>query len=151
MKRRRKKSKKRYAASSSAKRLDSAVFYLDESIYSGILAEALGTAGMQVRRAGTGDVPFGTPDDQWLAIAGSNQWIVLMRDQRVRHRTLEIQALKGAGVGAFVVTTGQATAYETACIVTGKLAKILNISRSERRPFLYTLGARGALSRVKIR
>ena len=106
---------------------------------------------MEVRRAGTAAVPFGAPDDQWLAIAGANRWIVLMRDQRVRHRALEIQALKSAGVAACVLTMGQATAHETTCIVTGKLAKILNISRSERRPFLHTIGASGALSRVKIR
>jgi hypothetical protein len=49
------------------------------------------------------------------------------------------------------LTTGQATAHETTCLVIGKLAKILIISKSERRPFLYTLGASGALSRVKIR
>jgi len=38
------------------------------------------------------------------------KWIVLMRDQRLRHRALEIQALRNARVGAFVLTAGQATA-----------------------------------------
>jgi hypothetical protein len=35
--------------------------------------------------------------------------------------------------------------------VIGKLQKIVNISRRERKPFLYKLGIMGALSRVKIR
>jgi hypothetical protein len=74
-----------------------------------------------------------------------------MRDQRVRHRALEIQALRDARVGAFVLTAGQATARETAVVVVAKLSKILNISLSERKPFLYTLGINGALSRVKMR
>jgi hypothetical protein len=105
---------------------------------------------MLVRRPGV-EVPFGTPDEVWLATAGTQRWIVLMRDQRIRHRPLEIQALRFSRVGAFVVTAGQATARDTAMVVLGKLPKILNIWRSERKPFLYTLGMTGALSKVKIR
>jgi hypothetical protein len=105
---------------------------------------------MSVRRPGI-DIPFGTPDATWLATAGVKGWIVLMRDQRIRHRTLEIHALRDAKVGAFVLTAGQATAHETAVVVLARLAKILNIFQSERKPFLYTLGMTGALSRLKIR
>jgi PIN like domain len=150
MTRRRKTSRKRSAASSIAKRLESAVFYLDESIYSRILSEELERVGMTVRRPRV-DVPAGTPDATWLAIAGTQGWIVLMRDQRVRHRALEIQSLKEAKVGAFVLTAGQATAQATADVIVSRLKKIVNISRSERKPFLYTLGIGGALTRVKVR
>lgn len=87
----------------------------------------------------------------WLTIAGENGWIVLMRDQRIRYRSLEIQSLNEAEVGAFVLTAGQATAKTTAVLVLSRLQKILNIAQSERRPFLYTLGLSGALSKVKIR
>jgi hypothetical protein len=74
-----------------------------------------------------------------------------MRDQRVRYRALEIQSLRDAKVGAFVLTAGQATAQATAAIILTKLPKILHIARSEHKPFLYTLGITGALSKVKIR
>ena len=100
---RRKTSRKRSAASSIAKRLEPAVFYLDESICSRTLSEELA------------------------------------------------RALRDAKVGAFVLTAGQATAEATAVVVLARLAKILNIFRSERKPFLYTLGMTGALSRLKIR
>jgi len=105
---------------------------------------------MSIRRPGV-DIPFGTPDAEWLAVAGAHGWIVLMRDQRIRHRALEIHSLRDAGVGAFVLTAGQATAHATAVVILAKLAKIVNISRSERKPFLYTLGITGTLSRMKIR
>ena len=107
-------------------------------------------AGAAVRRPGV-DIPFGTSDADWLATAGASRWIVLMRDQRIHYRTLESQALRDAKVGAFVLTAGQATARETAVVVVAKLAKMLNISRSERRPFLYTLRMTGRLSKLKIR
>jgi hypothetical protein len=58
---RRNRSRKRFAASSNAKRLESAVFYLDESIYSRVLLEELERAGVSVRRPGV-DVPYGAPD-----------------------------------------------------------------------------------------
>jgi hypothetical protein len=70
-----------------------------------------------------------------------------MRDQRVRYRTLEIQSLRDARVGAFVLTAGQATAQATAVVILAKLPKIVRIANSERKPFLYTLGITGALSR----
>jgi len=110
----------------------------------------LESVGASVCRPGV-DIPFGTPDADWLRTAGEKKWIVLMRDQRVRHRTLEVASLRDAGVGAFVLTAGQATAQATANVILSRLPKMLNISRSERRPFLYTLGINGALSRVKIR
>lgn len=97
------------------------------------------------------DVPYGTPDEEWLALAGKKAWIVLMRDQRVRYRPLELQALRDAGVGAFVLTAGQATAHQTADAILGKLKTLLNIVLSERRPFLYTLSLGGSLRRVPLR
>ena len=106
---RRKTSKKRSAASSSAKRPESTVLYLDESIFSPVLCDALESAGVAVRRPGI-DIAFGTPDEVWLQKAGAERWIVLMRDQRIRHRALEIQSLREARVGAFVFSGGEATA-----------------------------------------
>ena len=114
------------------------------------MSEALSAAGAKVKRPGV-DIPFGTQDQEWLAIAGAEGWIVLMRDQRVKHRALEIQSLRDARVGAFVLTAGQATAQWTAVVILSNLMKIVNISRSERKPFLYTLGMSGARSKVKIR
>ncbi len=68
----RKASRKRSAASSTAKRLESGTFYLDESIYSRILSEALESAGMSVHRPGV-DFPFGARDAVWLAEAGAKR------------------------------------------------------------------------------
>ena len=96
-------------------------------------------------------MPFGTLDAVWLGMAGAEGWIVLMRDQRVRHRALELQALADAKVAAFVLTAGQATAQNTAEVILLKLSKMLNICKSERRPFLYTLSMAGTLARMRIR
>jgi hypothetical protein len=95
------------------KRLKKAVFYLDESIYSRALDSAMQAAGANVRRVGD-DVPYGSPDEMWLETVGKNKWIALMRDQRIRRRRLETEALKAHGVAAFAFTGGQETAQQTA-------------------------------------
>jgi hypothetical protein len=151
MGRNRKPSKKRSAASSTAaKLLEQTVFYLDESIYSRVLATAIHAAGAQVRTPA--DVAgLGAADEQWLRSVSKPGWLVLMRDQRVRYRELEKNALTEAGVGAFVFTGGQATAADTAEIICRLLAKFAKIGRSERKPFLYSFGIGGSLSRIKLK
>jgi hypothetical protein len=74
-----------------------------------------------------------------------------MRDQRVRHRPLELESLRIAGVGAFVFTAGQATAQQVTDVVLAKLNKIVNVWISERRPFIYGLTIGGGLSRIAVR
>lgn len=107
-------------------------------------------AGAAVEHAGRA-LPFGTPDQVWLAKVGKERWIVLSPDQRIRFRLLERAALEKAGVAAFVCTAGQATGAETAGAVVGLLNKMANIATSERRPFLYTFGLSGSLVRTKLR
>ena len=42
-------------------------------------------------------------DVEWLALAGTRGWAVLMKDDRIRRRPAEISALKAAGVHAFCI------------------------------------------------
>jgi hypothetical protein len=131
------------------KRLKEAVFYLDESIYSRVLAFAMQAAGANVRRVGP-DIPHGSTDEAWLEIVGKNNWIALMRDQRIRRRRLETEALKIHGVAAFAFTGGQETAQQTAQTICPLLIKFANMNVSEPKPFLYTFGVSGSLSKVKL-
>ena len=114
-----------------------------------MLLNALRAAGARVEHV-RGAVKAGSDDAEWLSVAGEHRWIVLMRDQRIRYRRLEREALKSAEVGAFVFTGGQATAQDTADVILPRLSKIVSIARSERRPFLYTLTLGGTLTRVPL-
>jgi hypothetical protein len=75
----------------------------------------------------------------------------LMRDQKIRRRRLEQEALRAAGVAAFVFTGGQATAQDTVAAIVPQLVKFANMAVSESRPFLYSFGKTGHLSRVGLR
>jgi PIN domain-containing protein len=107
-------------------------------------------AGATVEHAG-GKIPFGVTDDVWLSECGDNGWIVLTRDKHIRRRKLERDALMNNGVAAFALTSGEATARQVAETIVPLIQKLVNISVSERKPFLYTFGLKGFLSRVKLR
>ena len=146
--RRRKRLRKRLDANSiAAKRLSSAVFYLDESIYSRRLADAMREAGAQVVTPYEGGLA-GSTDESWLAHIGSRRWLALMRDQNIKRRALERRALVSAKVGAFGCTTGEATADEVTAVVLKLIQKMVNIGVSEPRPFVYTFGLSGHLRQI---
>lgn len=106
-------------------------------------------AGANVEHAG-GAFPFGTTDEVWLTACGERNWIVLTRDQRIRRRVLEREAIRQSGAAVFALTAGEATAAETAEVVVRLLVKFANMAISEPKPFLYTLGLAGRLSRVRL-
>lgn len=106
-------------------------------------------AGARVEHA-RGAVRAGASDEEWLTIVGERRWIAVMRDQRIRWRRLEREALKMSGVGAFVFTGGQATARDTADTIVLKLPKLAAIACSERRPFLYSMSRGGTLSKIPL-
>jgi hypothetical protein len=105
--------------------------------------------GAQVEHAG-GAFQFGTPDEIWLGACGERDWIVLTRDQRIRRRPLEQQAIRRSGAAVFAFTAGEATAAETADVVVPLLPKFANMAISEPRPLLYTFGLVGRLTRVRL-
>jgi hypothetical protein len=57
----------------------------------------------------------------------------------------------GANVAAFAFTATQATAEDTANTIQPLLQKFANMAISEPRPFLYTFGISGSLSRLRLR
>lgn len=106
-------------------------------------------AGVNVEHAGQA-FPFGTPDEVWLTACGERDWIVLTRDQRIRRRVLEREAIRKSEASVFALTAGEATAAETAEVVIRLLVKFANMAVSEPKPFLYTFGLTGRLSRVQM-
>lgn len=130
-------------------RNDAPILYVDESIYSKVLVQAVRSAGVAVEHVGVA-VPFGAKDEDWLEMCGRNGWVALTRDQRIRYRQLEKQALKDFSVGAFTFTAGMATAQQTASRVVELLPILHSRARDTTRPFLFTFGLLGPVSRVKL-
>jgi hypothetical protein len=107
-------------------------------------------AGANVVHPG-GAIPFGATDEVWLKECGKNDWIVLTRDKYIRRRRLEKEALRASGVAAFALTSGEATAEETAYTIEKIMQKLVNMSVGEPKPFLFTFGLSGGLTRVRFK
>ena len=107
-------------------------------------------AGANAEHAG-GAFPFGTQDEVWLTACGERGWIVLTRDQRIRRRVLEREAILRSRAAVFALTAGEATAAETTAVVMRLLVKFANTHVSEPKPFLYTFSLSGRMSRAHLR
>jgi hypothetical protein len=93
---------------------------------------------------------YGIPADEdvadvdWLELAGARGWVVLMKDERIRYRPAERQALVSHKVMAFCLTSGNLRARQMAELY---LASILDradrcsVSRARAVPL------RGVISR----
>jgi myosin-crossreactive antigen len=134
------------AASSGAKPPEPLTIFLDESLDSDSIAQALSEAGALVERL-TRHFPKGTPDETWLALAGSKGWVVLTRDKRIRYRRLERLALRAANVRAFVFTGGNITVKDTAEALSRAVPRIRRLCR-QPGPFIFHLGRAGKPTRM---
>jgi len=92
--------------------------------------------------------PPGTPDRVWLARAGREGWLVLTKDKRIRYRALERDALRRAGVGAFVVTGKNLSGIEIAQAVIRAMPRMLRMAKKTPRPFVATVSAGGAVTHL---
>jgi hypothetical protein len=135
------------AASSRSKPPEPVTVFLDESLDSDSIAEALSAAGGKVERL-TRHFPKGVEDHTWLALAGTRGWVVLTRDKRIRYRRLERLALQAAGVRAFVFTGGNVTLADTAASLAAAIPAIAEISAREPGACIYHIGRTGKPRRM---
>ncbi len=117
---------------------DSPQFFVDRSLGKSIVAE-LRKVGLQVLSMAdvygeqTGQ---GLADEVWLADAGKNNWVVLTKDDAIRRRPAERDALNEAKVRVFCLTNRNLRAKEQASRF------VINAERMVRRaetpgPYIY--------------
>lgn len=119
-------------------------------MFSNALVAELKAAGIAFDQVGI-TVPLGAPDKVWLSHCGRHSYLALTRDQRIRYRPLEKQALIEHGVGCFTFTQGQATAGQCAARIVALAPKMAAIATSQPKPFLYTFGLATGLAKVRLR
>ena len=89
--------------------MDSPHFFVDRSLGGVTVPRLLREADWELT---TLVEHYGKPADEdvadvdWLALAGQNNWPVLMKDEKIRYRAAERAALVDAGVRAFCLASG---------------------------------------------
>jgi PIN like domain len=78
-----------------------------------------------------------TADATWLALAGERGWVVLCKDDHIRRRPAELQALTDGKVRLFCLTNASLTFAEQAEWL---LTNRYRIIQASRRPGPYVYG-----------
>lgn len=114
-------------------------FFVDRSLGRYVVPTAVRQAGYAVhtlasvygeqRGQSIGDV-------EWLRLAGENDWVVLLKDDRVRRRPAELDALVGARVRAFCLTNAGLRGEEQAVRFNSNLNRIVQRAHKPG-PYVY--------------
>ncbi len=115
-------------------------FFIDRSLGRKHLAQALGALGFTVHTMASvyGErVAQELDDERWLADAGRHDWVVLMKDDAIRRRPAERDALAYAEVRAFCLTNAQLRASEQSARFVGNIERI---QRQAEKPGPYIYG-----------
>ncbi|MCZ2390058.1 MAG: hypothetical protein LC113_03150 [Acidobacteria bacterium] len=78
----------------------------------------------------------GVEDAVWLTEVGRRGWVVLTKDQRIRYRTLEREALRNAGIKAFIFMSGNVPFQVMAEAIAKALPRIEKFALSHKAPFI---------------
>lgn len=114
-------------------------FFIDRSLGRKHLAKALGDLGFVVHTMASvyGErVAQELEDERWLADAGAHDWIVLMKDDAIRRRPAERDALSEAKVRAFCLTNAQLRASEQSARFVDNLGRMLRQAENPG-PYIY--------------
>lgn len=144
-----KKSKKR-SASNSAAPPDPITLFVDRCAWSRLLGEALDAIGADYIAHHQYFAPA-APDEEWLEVAGRESWVVLTRDKHIRRRPAELEAFQTHKVTVFVLAAGNASAAETAELITRLYDKIQRLAAQAKPPVMYSVTRSGISKPIKFK
>lgn len=129
--------------------LESVIFFIDRSVGKKAIAEPLRDAGLNVELH---DDHFAqdAPDEEWLTEVGRRRWCVITRDDRIRYRRLEAQAVRHAKVAMFVIVSKNLTGPQTAEVILSALGSIRGFISSHRPPFIAKIYRDGRVEKLDL-
>jgi len=135
--------KRSVANSASPKPPDELTFFLDRQLGRYKIAGALRKAGLKIE-IHNDHFPQDAQDPEWLTAAGKKNWIVITRDERIRYRVAERQAIRRAKVRAFVLAAqGDLRAEMLAEIFLKALPRIRRTVKQQKPPFIAKISRGG--------
>jgi uncharacterized protein with PIN domain len=142
--------KRSVANSTSPKPPEELTFFLDRQLGRYKVAGALRKAGLNIE---IHDDHFAqnAEDPEWLTACGKKNWIVVTRDERIRYRVAERQAIRRAKVRAFVLAAqGDLRAEMLAEIFLKALPKIRRTVKKQKPPFIAKISRGGDVTALAL-
>jgi hypothetical protein len=114
-------------------------FFIDRSLGRHVVPNALRGAGAVVHTMADvcGErIGQGLADEEWLQDAGTRDWVVLMKDARIRRRPAELEVLAAHHIRAFCLTNANLRGVEQAQRLVANLPRITRIA-ARSGPYIY--------------
>src|SRR5215216_1848650 len=119
------------------KLLKSIVFFLERSIESKCILQALRNVGAKVEpHSKFYKKKHRTPDTVWLERMSQKGWVVLMKDKSIANNPLEYLMLMRHGGRAFTLASGQRTGEEETQIILNALPEIIRYVKTFDKPYI---------------
>jgi len=124
------------------------IFFVDRSLGKKFIADAFRSANARIE-IHDDHFPQSVNDVYWLRVVGSRGWIVLTKDEKIRTRNSELQAVKNHSVGMFVLTAGNITGPAMASIFVSALPRMIRFIRGNKKPFIAVISRHGRIRKVR--
>lgn len=93
--------------------------------------------------------PHDAKDTTWLPVAGANEWLVIVRDKKIRTRPGERRMLMEGHVGCFIINQKRnLTRWGYLKLLTATLDKMEETFATMQRPFICKVDAAGKFTFV---
>ena len=120
------------------------IFYFDASIQQSVALALTIVRGDVLWAGGPGAPARGTPDEEWLPLAGRDGWIVIARDRRIRYRPREKQAVIDHKVAMFALTgAGNLSKWGVLELLVRRWGQIEDAAQSTSAPYIFAVTQSG--------
>ncbi|MGI8795836.1 MAG: hypothetical protein ACR2IR_04495 [Acidimicrobiia bacterium] len=118
-------------------------YLVDRSLGKRVVPQALRGAGRIVHTLAEvfGSREESVTDEEWIARAGAEGWVVLTKDKRIRTKQAEREVVRRHRVRLFCVTKGGLTGDDQAQRLVDNLARIERVARRPG-PYIYAVHER---------
>ena len=141
---RRQKSKKRFAANTTETPPEVLTFFLDQNLGDKVIAQALRQQELNVELLKE-HFAIDARDEDWLPDVGQRGWLILTKDDRIRRRSVEREALMQSGARAFILPSGNMSGDEMASAIVKALPEIRRFVASTPSPFIARISKAGTV------
>jgi len=89
-------------------------------------------------------------DEEWLPEIGELGWLILTKDDKIRRRPVERDALLRSGARAFILPSGNMSGKEMAATITKALPRIQRFVGKNQPPFIARISRSGDVRKLEL-